>query len=162
MVRVVAVTRRTHFGYRSKISLMTDFLPLPEGPAMTTTCLSICNSYQVMEINTRGLLHCTYGVFQYSRMEVCASIFLTKSRTTETTMRSAVPPMVIEVMPVTPCNMIGSTAKIPRKSAPTSVMRVMMLPRYSDVVPPGRTPGINAPFFWRFFAIWLGSKVIAV
>ena len=82
--------------------------------------------------------------------------------TTETTMRSAVPPIDIAVIPVRPPMISGKTAMRPRKRAPTSVRRVRMREMCSEVDLPGRTPGINAPFFWREVEIWSGSKVTAV
>src|SRR3989344_2734920 len=47
-----------------------------------------------------------------------------RSSTTETTMSSAVPPKVSDCMPVICCIAMGSTAMIPKKSAPTKEMRV--------------------------------------
>ena len=82
--------------------------------------------------------------------------------TTETAMRSAVPPIASAVIPVTACIPRGITAITPKKSAPTKVIRVRIFPIYSDVVLPGRTPGTNAPLFCKFVAIESGSKVTAV
>ena len=70
-----------------------------------------------------------------------------RSRTTETTIRSAVPPRAIAVMPVIERITSGRTAMRPRNTAPRRVIRFKTLEIYSEVLAPGRMPGINAPFF---------------
>src|SRR3989338_628909 len=59
----------------------------------------------------------------YSRMTIWAFICLTVSMMTDTTMRSAVPPVVSARMGNTPCTISGSTAMTPRNKAPATVMR---------------------------------------
>ena len=95
-------------------------------------------------------------------METCASTFLIKSRTTETTIKIDVPPMAKEVLPVMNCIMRGRTATKPKKTAPKRVMRLRTFEIYSEVDNPGRMPGIKAPFFCRLVESASGSKVTAV
>ena len=85
-----------------------------------------------------------------------------RSNTTFTTINNAVPPIESAATPVTICIPIGRTATILRNTAPTRVRRVTKLPRYSEVCPPGRMPGINAPLRCRFFDTDSGSNVTAV
>ena len=63
------------------------------------------------------------------------------------TIRSAVPPRAIAVMPVTARMISGRTEIKPKNNAPSKVMRPRTLEIYSEVEAPGRMPGINAPFF---------------
>jgi hypothetical protein len=56
----------------------------------------------------------------------------------------------------------GSTEMIARKTAPGSVMRVRIRSMYSAVFLPGRTPGMNPPYFFMLSARSTGLKTIAV
>ena len=95
-------------------------------------------------------------------MEIWASTFFIKSRTTETTMRIEVPPKANAVMPVADCIIRGKIAINPKKVAPSKVIRVRTLEIYSEVDAPGRMPGMNAPFFCKLVESASGSKVTAV
>lgn len=95
-------------------------------------------------------------------MEICASTFFIKSRTTETTMRIDVPPSAKEVLPVMNCITKGRIATIPKNVAPNRVIRLKTFEMYSEVETPGRMPGIKAPFFCKLVESASGSKVTAV
>ena len=95
-------------------------------------------------------------------MEICASTFLIKSRTTETTIRIEVPPRAKVVFPVMNCITKGKTATIPKNVAPKRVIRLNTFEMYSEVETPGRIPGIKAPFFCKLVERASGSKVTAV
>ena len=57
---------------------------------------------------------------------------------------------------------VGSAATAARKSAPGSVSRARMRSRNSAVGRPGRTPGMNPPYFFRLSAWSTGLNVTAV
>ena len=63
---------------------------------------------------------------------------------------------------VIPVIKYGSMAIPARNTAPTNVILVMILSRYSVVGLPGRSPGINPPYFFILSAISMGLTWTAV
>ena len=90
-------------------------------------------------------------------MSICASICLTVSSATPTTMMTEVPPRAtlerfVEIAPT----ISGTRATMPRNTAPTKVTLPSALVMKSLVGLPGRKPGMKPPFFFRLLAISIG------
>ena len=89
-------------------------------------------------------------------MSICASIALTVSSATPTTMMTDVPPMDSVLFFTKRLTISGAIATIDRYSAPNSVILLMTYWMKSDVGLPGRKPGMKPPFFFRLFATSMG------
>src|SRR6185437_13501943 len=87
----------------------------------------------------------------------CASV----SSPTPTTIKSDVPPKRNGTLIKSEIQ-IGSSAMSARKTAPGKVMRDITFSMYSAVFAPGFTPGMKPPCFFRFSAISIGLKMMAV
>ena len=83
------------------------------------------------------------------------------SSATPTTMSNEVPPKRISSA-VLWLMSVGRIAMNARKTAPTNVILVITLFKYSTVDLPGLIPGINPPFAFMLFATSIGLNVIAV